>query len=74
MVLVRRREGQGTVERFRRREAGEGHDLVRPGPGLRGGVGIFFTGGNRAAEAEDVEDSQEKFALFGETGLISWER
>jgi len=57
LVLVRHRKGQGTVERFRGRKRRPGHDLVRPGPGLRGGVGILLPGGNRAAEAEDVGDS-----------------
>jgi len=48
LVLVRRREGEGADERFRRRQAGEGHDMVRLRPGPRGGVGVFLPGGDRA--------------------------
>jgi len=66
MVLVCRRESGRADERFRRRKGCEGHDLLRPGPGIRGGMGLFLKGGNRAAEAEDVGDPEEGFALFRE--------
>jgi len=66
MVLVRHRESGRADERFRRRQTGQGHDLLRPGPGLRGRMGIFFPGGNRTAEAKDVGDSKERFGVCGE--------
>lgn len=40
--------------------------MVRIRTGDRKRVGIFFTGRDQEIEAEDLGDSQEEFALFGE--------
>lgn len=66
LILVRYRESPGAVERFRRRKARQGRDMVRLRPGPGGRMGLLFPGGNRKFEAQDVGDPEEKFALFGE--------